>query len=241
MSEFDSESFFTIHADLPREGPGETADVAWAAQVAGVTSRAQILDAACGPGGDIGALLRVASRGHVTAIDLHAGFIEAAEMRWGKDDRVTLMTGDYLSPKGPFDFIWCAGAVYFVGIAKALKGWRKALAEDGTIAFSEPCLFTDMPSKGAIAMWEGYKRLTDADGIAAQIDKAGYEQLATRRISDIAWESYYRPMEDRIARLRRGAEEKMIAALDDASAEIEAWRTHRHETGYLLSVVKPKS
>ncbi|MEJ6388869.1 class I SAM-dependent methyltransferase [Gymnodinialimonas ulvae] len=241
MSDFDPESFFTIHADLPREGPGETADVAWAAQVAEVTSRAQVLDAACGPGGDIGALLRVASRGHVTAIDLHAGFIEAAEARWGKDARVTLLTGDYLSPEGPFDFIWCAGAVYFVGIEAALTGWRDALADGGAIAFSEPCLFTDTPSKGAIAMWEGYARLTNAEGIAAQIDKAGYDQIATRVISDIAWESYYRPMEDRIAKLRRGADAPMIAALDEAAAEIEAWRKHKDETGYLLSVVKPRT
>ncbi len=240
MSEFDRESFFTIHADLPREGPGETADVAWAAEVAEVTSRANILDAASGPGGDIGALLRVAARGHVTAIDLHEGFVEAAQGRWGKDNRVTLLTGDYLSPEGPFDFIWCAGAVYFVGIEAALKAWAPALAEGGAIAFSEPCLFTDTPSDGAIAMWDGYAGLTDAEGIAAHVDNAGYETLATRRISDIAWESYYRPMEDRISRLRRGADERMIAALDEAAAEIEAWRTHKDETGYMLSVVRPK-
>ncbi len=240
MSFIDPEIFFTVHADLPREGPGETADVAWAAEVAGVTSRANILDAASGPGGDIGALLRVAARGHVTAIDKHAPFIEAAEARWGKNDNVALLTGDYLTPEGPFDFIWCAGAVYFVGIEAALAGWRNALAEGGSIAFSEPCLFTDTPSDGAIAFWDGYDRLTDADGIAVQIDAAGYDVVATRRISDIAWESYYRPMEDRISKLRRGADEKMIAALDEHSAEIEAWRTHKDETGYLLSVVKPK-
>ncbi|MEX3015546.1 cyclopropane-fatty-acyl-phospholipid synthase family protein [Gymnodinialimonas hymeniacidonis] len=240
MSFIDPEIFFTIHADLPREGPGETADVAWAAEVAGVTSRANILDAASGPGGDIGALLRVAARGHVTAIDKHEGFIEAAQGRWGKDDRVTLLTGDYLGPEGPFDFIWCAGAVYFVGIEAALKGWRRALAEGGAIAFSEPCLFTDTPSDGAISMWEGYERLTDSDGIAAQVEAAGYDTLATRVISDIAWESYYRPMEDRISKLRRGADEALIAALDEHAAEIEAWRKHKAETGYLLSVVKPK-
>lgn len=239
MDDFDRDSFFTIHADLPREGPGETADVAWAAEVAGTTSRAQVLDAASGPGGDIGALLRVAARGHVTAIDLHAPFIEAAEARWGKDDRVTLLAGDYLSPEGPFDFIWCAGAVYFVGIEAALGAWRGALAEGGAIAFSEPCLFTDTPSDGAVALWDGYPRLTDPDGIAAQIDAAGFRVLGTRRISDIAWESYYRPLEDRIARLRRGADDRMIAALAAQTAEIEAWRAHRAETGYLLSVVQP--
>jgi trans-aconitate methyltransferase len=239
MTDFDRESFFTIHADLPREGPGETADVAWAAEAAGVTSRAQILDAASGPGGDIGALLRVAARGHVTAIDKHAPFIEAAQARWGKDDRVTLLTGDYLSPEGPFDFIWCAGAVYFVGIDAALKGWRGALAEGGAIAFSEPCYFTDTPSDSAKAFWEGEYEPKTLDGITAQITAAGYELIASKPVSDIAWESYYRPMEDRISKLRRGADDRLVAALDEAAAEIDGWRENKDETGYVLCVVRP--
>ena len=44
-----------------------------------------------GRGAISGALLRAAPRGHVTAIDLHAPFIEAARARWGKDARVTLL------------------------------------------------------------------------------------------------------------------------------------------------------
>ena len=239
MSVIDPEIFFTIHADLPREGPGETADVAWAAEIAGITSRAQILDAACGPGGDIGALLRVAARGHVTAIDKHPGFIEAATARWGKDDRVTLLTGDYLAPEGPFDFIWCAGAVYFVGIEAALTGWRAALVEGGAIAFSEPVYFTDTPSESAKAYWGNEYQPKTLDGITAQIEAAGYEMIAHKPVSDIAWESYYRPLEDRISRLRRGADETMIAALDEHLAEIEGWRANKAETGYMLCVVRP--
>jgi SAM-dependent methyltransferase len=239
MTAWDPEVFFTVHADLPREGPGETADVAWAAEVAGLTSRVRILDAACGPGGDLGALLRVAARGSVTAIDKHAPFIEAATARWGKDARVTLLTGDYLAPDGPFDFIWSAGAVYFVGIDTALTAWRGALAEGGAIAFSEPCLFTDTPSEGAIAFWEGYERLTDAQGIAAQVTAAGFETVATRVISDIAWESYFRPMQDRLRKLRRGADERLLEVIEAHEAEIAGWRAHKAETGYLLSVVRP--
>jgi hypothetical protein len=35
MTGWDAEAFFTLHAELPREGPGETADVAWAAEHGG--------------------------------------------------------------------------------------------------------------------------------------------------------------------------------------------------------------
>jgi SAM-dependent methyltransferase len=239
MTDWPADAFFTLHADLPREGPGETADVAWAADIAGLKPDSRILDAASGPGGDIGALLRAAPEGHVTAIDLHAPFIEAARARWGADPRVTLLTGDMTAPEGPFDFIWCAGAVYFLGIEAALGAWAPRLAPGGVIAFSEPCLFTDSPSQSAIAFWEGYARLTDAAGIATQIERAGFETLATRPIADIGWESYYRPMEARIARLRPGADAALSQVLDMAEAEIAGWRAHRHETGYLLSVVRP--
>ena len=74
----DWDAFLTLHRDLPREGPGEAADVTWGAKVAGVGSEARILDAACGPGGDITALLEVAPRGHVTACDRITHFVAAA-------------------------------------------------------------------------------------------------------------------------------------------------------------------
>ncbi len=239
MSDFDAENFFRIHADLPREGPGETADVAWAVEVAGIGPDARVLDAASGPGGDLGALLRAAPQGHVTAVDLHAPFIEAAKARWGKDKRVTLVAGDFLAQSGPFDFIWCAGAVYFVGIEAALTTWAQQLAPGGAIAFSEPSFFTATPSDGARAFWGEHEPLTDEAGIRDRIAAAGFEVLETRKVSDIGWESYYRPMQDRITRLRKGADAALIAALDEAEAEMNLWRAHKAETGYLLSVVRP--
>ncbi|MBO6603801.1 MAG: class I SAM-dependent methyltransferase [Roseicyclus sp.] len=231
-------AFFRLHADLPREGPGETADVAWAAAVARARPDARICDAACGPGGDIGALLRAAPEGHVTAIDAHAPFVEAARERFQGNPRVTLRVGDMAALEGRFDLIWCAGAVYFLGIEAALRGWRDALRPGGAVAFSEPCLFSAAPSEGARALWEGYD-VRDAHEIARQIWAVGYETLGTRRLSDVAWESYYRPMEARIAALKPGADAELRQVLEEVEREIAAWRAHARETGYLLSVVRP--
>ena len=214
--------------------------MAWAAEVAGLQADGRVLDAACGPGGDIGALLRAVPKGHVTAIDLHRPFIKAARERWGNDQRVDLRVGDMTAPEGPFDFIWCAGAVYFLGIEAALSAWAARLAPGGAIAFSEPCYFTDTPSAGArgVLETEGVT-LATTDGVAKQIGAAGFTPIATRRLSDIAWEGYYRPMEARIAKLRPQATAALSAVLDEAEAEIAAWRAHKDETGYLLCVVRP--
>ena len=175
-----------------------------------------------------------------SAVDLHAPFIEQAQARWGKNTRVHLLVGDMTSPEGPFDLIWCAGAVYFLGIEKALPAWREALAPGGAIAFSEPCHFTDTPSEGAEAFWgsDGIAVGTE-ERIAERARSSGFETVATRRLSDVAWESYYRPIEDRIARLRPGADARLLSVLDQNVDEAQAWRQHKRETGYLLSVVRP--
>ena len=47
-----NQAFFTVHKDLPREGPGLADDVLWALKVAETPEDGAILDAACGPGAD---------------------------------------------------------------------------------------------------------------------------------------------------------------------------------------------
>ncbi|MEZ5714444.1 MAG: squalene/phytoene synthase family protein [Paracoccaceae bacterium] len=67
---------------------------------------------------------------------------------------------------GPFDLIWCAGAIYFIGVTEALAGWRDALAPGGVVAFSQACLFRPDPPQAVDDLFEGYP-VTDAAGIAA--------------------------------------------------------------------------
>lgn len=232
-------AFFELHRDLPREGPGEAADVAWAADVAGLPADARIADVACGPGGDIAALLAAAPQGHVTALDKTPHFVDAARAAWAQDNRATVLRADMAVIANTYDMIWCAGAVYFMGITPALRQWRKALRPGGVIAFSEPCLFTDTPAQATLDLWAAYPQVTDAAGINAQIRDAGYKTLGTRQISDAGWEAYLKPLDARIAMLRPGADAALSAVLDEAEQEAAVWRAQRAETGYLLSVVAP--
>jgi hypothetical protein len=73
-----------------------------------------------------------------------------------------------------------------------------------------------------------------------RIAAAGYALLGQRVLSDAAWEAYYDPMEERIARLRPGADPALAKVLDAGQAEIDLWRAHRRSFGYALSVVRPQ-
>ncbi|MEP1766540.1 MAG: class I SAM-dependent methyltransferase [Sulfitobacter sp.] len=234
------QAFFELHRDLPREGPGEAADVAWATSLLKLPRLARIADVACGPGGDIEALLRAAPAGHITALDKTAHFVQATRDVWGDDDRVSAIRADMQAIANPYDLIWCAGAVYFMGVEKALKSWKKSLLPNGAIAFSEVCWRTDSPSDRAKNLWQaGYPAMTDEAGVSAQITAAGYEILGQRMLSDAAWEAYFTPLDARIAMLREGANDALTAVLDEAQEEAACWRAHRDEFGYLLSVVRP--
>ncbi|KNG92909.1 class I SAM-dependent methyltransferase [Pseudaestuariivita atlantica] len=235
----DRARFFELHRDLPREGPGEAAEVAWATGLAGLPPGAVICDAGCGPGADIGALLEAAPRARVDAVERHPGFVAEARARWADEPRVRVIEGDMGALDGPYDLIWCAGALYFLGVTEGLQAWRGALARGGKVAFSELCWFTADPSEGAREMWAEYPAITDAAGIDARVRAAGYETLDTRVVSDAAWEAYYTPLDARIAALRDGADAALTEVLDAGAREAELWRAHRRECGYLLSLVRP--
>ncbi len=233
----DWENFFVVHKDLPREGPGSDEEVAGACALADVPEGASVLDAGGGPGGDMAALLAAAPEGRVLTVDSYEGFTEQAKARFEKDARVTAVSGDMMAQDGPFDLIWCAGALYFVGIEDGLRGWRGQLAEGGAVAFSEPCSF-DGDKARAAAMFEDYPIGTEAE-IRARIESAGYEVLGTRKVSDAAWEAYYGPMDARVAKLRPEADAALNEVLDDAEREARAWRDNRESSGYLLCVARP--
>ena len=241
MSDPAMDAFFALHAGLPRQGPGEAEDVAWASALAGLRKDGRVADMGCGPGADITALRAAVPDGQVWACDTHPGFVDQARARYVADPAINVVTADMSAPPGQFDLIWCAGAVYFLGLDQALRLWRDHLSSWGAIAFSEPCYFVDAPSEGARAFWdgEGVNVKTQA-AIVAAVDAAGYTVLGTRVVSDQAWENYYEPLEARANALRPEASPLMVETIKDARREMQSWRAHREETGYLLCVVRPR-
>ena len=237
----DWDAFFAVHRDLRREGPGLAEDVAWVGGLIGISPQGQVCDAGCGPGGDLAALRQLVPEGRIDGFEMAPHFVDAARKRFAGDPSVRIFAESMEGLTGPYDLIWSAGAVYFLGVARALNAWRGALSDQGAVAFSHPCLFTDAPSKAAPAFWEAEPggietELTTRDEIAA----VGWRVLAARPLSDAAWAAYYEPIEARCDALEAaGVSEAVAAAIAAARKEASDWRTVARETGYMLYVVRP--
>ncbi|MEO0381726.1 MAG: class I SAM-dependent methyltransferase, partial [Pseudomonadota bacterium] len=172
------EAFFTVHRDLPREGPGEPADVHWALDHLGLSGDLDVLDAACGPGADLLALAEALPQARITGMEMTPHFVTEANARVeAHAPRVRAIHVDMSAPDGTYDLIWCAGALYFLGVTEGLRGWRAALKDGGAVVFSEPVLM-GAPSEATLAFWEEYPQITDLDGIIARVRAAKYDVQA---------------------------------------------------------------
>lgn len=236
----DREAFFTVHRDLPREGPGMPEDVHWALAQTGLLGGVSVCDAGCGPGADLVTLADALPEAILTGIDGHPNFVAqtaAATARFGT--RVTVREGDMAAPGGPYDLIWCAGALYFLGVTEGLSSWRSALKPGGWVAFSEPVLLG--PRDRAVeAFWADYPAITDLAGIEGRVTAAGFAVVATRPVVGAAWAAYYEPLRARIAVLRAVPHAPALGAmLDECAREIALWEAAADRIAYMLVLAQP--
>lgn len=232
------EAFFTLHRDIPRQGPGMAEDVLWVLDQ--IEPPARIIDAGCGPGADIETFAEALPKAEIDGFDIVPHFVAEARDRLSCfGPRVRVWCGDMEDITGPADLIWSAGAVYFLGVEAAISCWRNVLAPGGVIAFSEPVFLSGKPSKAATVFWADCPGVGTADGIAQQVREAGFRTCATRIITGRPWLNYYLPLMTRAARLRIGAGPDLAKELDAAEAEFARWRAAPTEIAYLLSIVEP--
>ncbi len=237
--------FFTLHSGLPHEGPGSREDTLRALALTGLSGRLAVLDIGCGPGPSSLVLLEALPEARVTGVDDHAPFIEAARARVaaaGHGPRFAAVEADMAAlpfEAGSFDLLWCEGAVYIMGVERALGLWRPLLRPGGRIAFTEAVWLVSAPHPEAQAVWAEYPEMTDVAGTQARIARAGWRNLGWFMVSEAAWENYFGPLGARVAALApvHGAG---APALAEAAREIALRRSHGDEYGYAFFVAEPK-
>jgi len=238
-------SFFVLHRDLPREGPGDPESTARALfAVPEVPHRPRILDLGCGPGAQTLALARLLPDARITAVDLHQPYLDQLQRRAaeeGLDSAITTVRGDLRDPPvdEPEDLVWSEGAAYFLGFEQALLQWPALLARGGAVALTELVQLADPLPPDVEALWRGgYADLQTLATRRAQVAKAGLVLHDSFVLDpEVAWRAYYDPLKARIESLRPGADAALTEVLDLEQAEMDTFWAHPDAVGYAYFVV----
>jgi len=242
------EIFFEVYEALPRQGPGNRASAVRALGLCGdLPGNCAILDLGCGVGGQTFQLAELMS-GTIVAMDSHAPSIarlEAAAAARGLSGRVSAMVGDMAQPglpSGSFDLIWSEGALYSIGLRKALAVCHGLLRPGGHLAFTDAVWRKENPPP---EVKDGFEQDYPtmgwlADDLAA-IRDCGLELVEHFTLPDEAWwEDFYTPMEERIAEVRRdhAGDAEALLVLDQLAREPHLHRLHSDFYAYEFFVAR---
>ena len=219
---------------LARAAPGDTDSVTWACKRAKLPPDGAVLDAGCGPGPDLAALLAQVPQGRVVAVDRSSRFV--ARVR-GASPQVDAHVADMLQPPGgPFDLIWSGGAVYGPGLTACLDAWRPCLTLRGCLAFTDLVWTTAAPSAKARAFWAADgATMRDADELQQVVTAAGWQVMASCWLPPMAWQDYDLPLPAHLDAAPDPCADEIVAL----RGEIDLWHAEGQDYGYLLVVARP--
>lgn len=246
--------FIELFAALPRQGPGSAeATRAVLALCPALPSSPRIIDAGCGSGASTLVLAEALPSASILAIDILDVLLDrlrTAIAERGLEARVDVRHAsmDALSePPESVDLIWCEGAIYTVGIERALRTWRPLLRSSACVVFSEACWWVPASERAPelVEFWvKEYPEIRDEASVVELIESLGFACLATRRLEAQAWwTDYYEPLARRCAMLRASARPKpanpiLEQVIASAEAEIAAFRANRDHYGYTFFVAQ---
>ena len=187
---------------MDRQGPGSPDMTVKALSfIEGLDERSRMADLGCGTGGQTMTLAKH-TPSRITAIDNYPGYIEKLNQvvrMSGLQERVKGLVGTMEKlpfEPGSLDAIWCEGAIYNIGFERGIREWRPFLKEEGYLAVSESCWFTEERPAEIHDFWmEGYPEISTISVKVEQLQKAGYLPVATFVLPTYCWqENYYQPL-----------------------------------------------
>ena len=186
--------------------------------------------------------------GSIVAVDRHEPNIERLRAKLaehGLDQRVTAMVADITRPlprSGSYDLVWSEGALYSVGLDRALGISHGLLRPRGYVAFTDAIWRTDDPPAAVRAVFESdYPTMGRVPDVLALIPRHGFDLVDHFPLPDAAWwDDFYTPMLLRIEemRARYADDEEALRALDELACEPAMHREHGAHYTYEFFVAR---
>ena len=205
----------------------------------------RVLDLGVGHGRTTFTLAQVLRDARVTAVEIHAPFVEQMTRRAreaGVADRVHPVCEDMETldiTDGSIDLIWAEGSIYVMGMERALATWRPWLCPGGCVAFSDFVWWIDVRSKEASEFWATeYPDMTTEIAIRSRAEAAGYRVAGSFHMSKDAHDAYYVPLEARVAELAGRVDADVSDVLDILRKEIDVVRRFSDEAGYTFFILQ---
>ena len=203
--------FFEVFEQLPRQGPGDPESARTALELChDLPKSAVTLDLGCGVGGQTLQLAQWIS-GPIVAIDNHPPHIAQLQAKLnvaGLASRIRAEVADMASldfQESSFDLIWSEGALYNVGLARALSICHRLLRPGGYLAFTDAIWRKPDPPAAIKAGFDlDYPEMGTLNDALSTLRSSGLELIGHFTLPDSAWwDEFYRPMTERIQALTR--------------------------------------
>ena len=232
------EALFHLFTGLPRQGPGSERSTREAIRrLPELGPNPRVLDVGCGTGSQTRVLARSLDA-RITAVDIHAPYLEELAAEPVETRCQSMDNLDF--PHGAFDLIWSEGAVFVIGIPKALEHWRPLLKTGGCLAFSEATWLTDSPPAEAKLFWSrAYPPMADTTGNRRQVEQAGFRLLDTFPLpADDWWREFYTPLKRRIEEVRKESRDwpELAAVIEETEREIDLFSRYHASYGYVFYI-----
>ena len=239
--------FFEVFEQLPRQGPGSLSCTRQAlALCRELPPSPRVLDLGCGSGLQT---LHLASlvEGSILAIDIYRPLVERLRAQLedlGLSGRVEARVADMSAldlPPESFDLVWSEGALYNLGLERALPICAGLLRPGGFLAFTDAVWRGDHPPTEVSEAFADYPTMGRVEDALSLLDASDWSRVDHFDLPDAAWrDDFYSPMEHRIEALRAkyANDVEALAALDEVAKEPQMHRRSGHHYGYTFFIAR---